>query len=103
MAALRKVHIVYMLNDYWYYPEFGYYRKGKIHCSCPICSAKTNGASLRSRGPVDQAREEDTRRRAHGTRITCTNKRYGKKHYKPSDRRKVDRLAYKEEDLGNAG
>lgn len=57
MAALRKVHIVHMLNDYWYYPEFGYYRKGKIHCSCPICSAKTNGASLQSRRPVDQARE----------------------------------------------
>lgn len=55
MAALRKVHVVYMLNDYWYYPEFGYYCKRKIHCSYPICSAKANGASLRR--PVDQARE----------------------------------------------
>ena len=29
MATLRKVRIVHMLNNYWVYPAFGYYRKGK--------------------------------------------------------------------------
>ena len=41
--AKRKARIVHELNDYWYYPHFGQYRKGKIHCSCPRCAAKTNG------------------------------------------------------------
>lgn len=24
----------------WYYPHDGYYSKGKIHCSCPMCRGK---------------------------------------------------------------
>ena len=39
--ALRKFNIVKSLHNYWYYPHFGMYRKGKIHCSCPLCRAKT--------------------------------------------------------------
>ena len=38
--ALRKYKLVHSMNDYWYYPHFGQYRKGKIHCSCPLCRAK---------------------------------------------------------------
>ena len=102
MAVIRKMRIVHMLSDYWYYPAPGDYRKGKIHCSCPICKAKTNGSSLKSHGPVDQAREEGTRRHPHGTRIMCTNGRYGRKHYKPADMRKVDRLIYREDEYSQA-
>ena len=39
--ALRKMRIVKDQHNYWYYPYFGMYRKGKIHCSCPLCRAKT--------------------------------------------------------------
>ena len=28
-------------HHYWYVEHDGYLDKGKIHCSCPICSAKT--------------------------------------------------------------
>lgn len=100
--ALRKVRIVHSLNDYWSYPEFGYYRKGKIHCGCPRCAAKTNSALNRSQGPVDQLRADDGRKHAHSCRLSCTNKRYGKKAYKPSDRKKVDRLTYGEEEFAKA-
>ena len=100
--AERKVRIVHALNDYWSYPYFGCYRKGKIHCSCPLCAAKTGSALQKSRGPVDQGAEGEERRKAHGRRIACTNGRYGKKHYKVSDRRKVDRLAYSEEESAEA-
>lgn len=103
MAANRKVRIVHELNDYWSYPAFGYYRKGKIHCSCPRCAAKTNSSLNRSLGPVDQLKADDGRKHAHGCRLSCTNRRYGKKAYKPSDRKKVDRLVYEKEELGNAG
>ena len=100
MAVLRKVRIVHMLNDYWVYPAYGYYRKGKIHCSCPICSAKTNATLNKSRGAVDQA--TDTDRNKHGRRLPCTNKRYGRKNYKSSDMRKVDRLTYREDEYFRA-
>ena len=44
----------------------GQFNKGKIHCSCPICSAKTNGIPL-----------------------IGTNRRIGKKNYCISDLRRV--------------
>lgn len=29
-------------DEYPYYPHDGMYSKNKIHCSCPLCRAKTN-------------------------------------------------------------
>ena len=29
-------------NRYWHYKHDGQYSKGKIHCSCWMCSGKTN-------------------------------------------------------------
>ena len=82
--ARRKQKIVHELNDYWHYKYFGQYRKGKIHCSCPMCAAKTNGKINKSRGPVSSNR--------NFSRLAVTNDRYGKKHYKMSEKRKIDML-----------
>ena len=81
LKAKRKQDIVHELYDYWYYPAFGYYRKGKIHCSCPMCSAKTNSKINKSRGPVDSSR--------NFCRMSTTNSRYGKKNYKISELKNV--------------
>lgn len=45
----RKKNLVHEMNDYWYYKFDGQYDKGKIHCSCPLCSAKysINGPDIR--------------------------------------------------------
>ena len=34
-------------KHYWYVEHDGYLDKGKIHCSCPICSAKTRNKGYR--------------------------------------------------------
>lgn len=82
--ARRKQRIVHELNDYWHYKYFGQYRKGKIHCSCPLCVAKTNNQINKSRGPLSQNRRL--------SRLSVTNSRYGKKNYKISERRKIDKM-----------
>lgn len=52
MKALRKKRISDMVYP-WFDGEFGYYKhlnqynKGKIHCSCPLCSAKTRNKGKR--------------------------------------------------------
>ena len=79
-----KARIVHDLNDYWVYPSFGYYRKGKIHCSCPMCTAKTNAAINRSNGPVSE-----TISGRHGSRLSVTNRRFGKKNWSYADTKKV--------------
>ena len=71
--------------------DLGALRKGKVHCSCPMCAAKTNGSINKSGGPVDGG---SAVRKGHGTRLSVTNGRYGRKSYSASDRRKVDRMAY---------
>lgn len=38
----RKKKIAKEVYGFPYYHEDGKYSKGKIHCSCPMCSAKTN-------------------------------------------------------------
>ena len=43
--ALRKRRIVedcYILYDSGYYDNLHQYSKNKIHCSCPMCTQKTN-------------------------------------------------------------
>ena len=84
--AIRKQEIAHDLHDYWRYPSLGYYRKGKIHCSCPMCSAKTNDRINKSNGAVDGSGRD-------GNRMTGTHRRYGKKNWKHSDKRKIDSMA----------
>lgn len=38
----RKKKIIKEQNNYWGYKYDGVLSKGKIHCSCPLCAAKTN-------------------------------------------------------------
>lgn len=38
----RKKHIAMAVYRNWWYEHDGQYIKGKIHCSCPCCSPKTN-------------------------------------------------------------
>ena len=83
--AIRKQRITHEQNDYYQYPSLGSFRKGKIHCSCPLCSAKTNDGINKSRGPVDGG---------HSSRLTGTHMRYGKKNWKISDKKKIDKLEY---------
>ena len=44
LRRMRMKHIKRrkkLSKNYWYVEHDGYLAKGKIHCSCPICSAKT--------------------------------------------------------------
>ena len=41
VKALRKARIIKEQNDYWNYKSLNQLVKGKIHCSCPMCSSKT--------------------------------------------------------------
>ena len=48
LKALRKRRIdhdiyTYLEPGHSYYKNLHQYSKNKIHCSCPMCSAKTNG------------------------------------------------------------
>lgn len=48
--ALRKKRLsdtFYSLIGRHFYPALGYYRKGKIHCSCGACSQKTRNKGSR--------------------------------------------------------
>ena len=74
----RKKRIVRQcagIND-WYNCD-GKYDKGKIHCSCGVCRAKTNNKSWK-------------KRKIHGN--------YAPNHnWKAADRRKIDRMEYIED------
>ena len=70
VKAKRKARIVQEQNNYWYYPHFGQFIKGKINCSCPMCRRKSRnkGAAAYYHGvynyrPMDlkriQAMEQD--------------------------------------------
>ena len=39
--AIRKKNIVESFYGYTWYNNLHQYSKNKIHCSCPMCSAKT--------------------------------------------------------------
>ena len=86
----RKANIVKDIYGEKIHGSIHRFSKNKIHCSCPICSAKTNGSLNRSRGAVSE-------HSSHYSRLAVTNNRYGRKNYKPSDRRKVDDMIYQEE------
>jgi hypothetical protein len=91
----RKKRIIHKLNDYWFYKHEGMLRKGKIHCSCPMCAAKTNAKYSKSRGPVFDKTATNPLTGNHygrrGNRVPATNCRYGKKNWKISDRKKIDK------------
>lgn len=40
--ALRKRQLAFAIYGRDYYTNLHQYTKGKIHCSCPLCSTKTN-------------------------------------------------------------
>jgi rubredoxin len=84
--ALRKRRIDHDIYCQYYYrgtekdPEAGYYKnlhqysKNKIHCSCPMCSAKTkNKGNSKQKGMAPSI------------------------NYKISDVRKIQKLEYEEE------
>jgi hypothetical protein len=87
--AERKADIVKNIYGEKIHGSIHRFSKNKIHCSCPSCSAKTNGAINKSRGAVSE-------HSSHYSRLSVTNNRYGRKNYKPSDRRKVDDMIYQE-------
>lgn len=64
--AFRKKKLAY----WWHYKYDGQYIKGKIHCSCPLCGAKTNNKK---------------------NLFYC-----GHRFWKPSDQIKVDKMDAKE-------
>ena len=67
-------------TDWDYYNHLHQFSKNKIHCSCPMCSAKTRNKGKRSR-------------KAHGYSPHI--------NYKPSDLRKIQRLEMSKEDYEN--
>lgn len=72
----RIVHDCYYNIDNWYNCD-GKYSKGKIHCSCGMCRAKTNNKSWK-------------KRTIHGN--------YEPNHnWKPSDLRKIEKMNYEDE------
>lgn len=90
--ALRKQNIAkswphFLINGYVaYYNNLHQYSKNKIHCSCAMCAAKTNGKINKSNGPVSS--------RHHGTRLATTNCRYGRKNYTIAEKKKIDDMNY---------
>lgn len=61
-----------------YFPFDGMYSKGKIHCSCGMCSAKTRNKNYK-------------RRHIHGNYSPNIN-------YKPSDLKKIQSLDFREKE-----
>lgn len=80
-------------GEYGYVKCFGILRKGKIHCSCPLCAQKTNSRLNRSRGPVQMEMKDGwTHPAPRGTRLSVTNGRYGKKNCTIAEKRSCDRM-----------
>lgn len=103
--AKRKAKIIREQKDYWYYCSLNVLNKGKIHCSCPMCAAKTNGKLQKSRGPVSNRLINNSlgekKLCVYGHRISGTHKRYGRKNYCVADRKKVDRMLYQLQEYRN--
>ena len=91
--AARKKRIITDLQDCWYVKHFGMLRKGKIHCSCPMCAEKSNDRLSKSKGPVSSVFFEGMKSACiRGSRIPTTNRRYGKKNYTVSECRSIDSM-----------
>ncbi len=86
-----------------YYGNLHQYSKNKIYCSCPMCACKTNTDVYKSKGPIGfqfihtwkdelgKIRRYEPTREARQT-MTCG--RHGKKNYKISDLRKIEKAQY---------
>lgn len=74
----RKKRINRNCGWYWHYEYDGMYSKGKIHCSCGMCLAKTRNKNYK-------------RRHIHGNYSPNIN-------YKPSDLRKIEAMDQAEKD-----
>ena len=59
--ALRKAKIIHNQHDYWNYKSLHQLVKGKIHCSCWMCSSKTkvHGYSVSDLRKLDKLNYED--------------------------------------------
>ena len=86
--ALRKASISKLVYQFNWYDNLHQYSKNKVHCSCPLCSCKTNTKIYKSRGPMSN----------HHMRQTGSNHRYGKKNYKLSDLRRMDSMFYEDKE-----
>ena len=78
---IPRIHTIALLKEgywipYWVVNHRGKLNKGKIHCSCPLCSAKT--------------RNKGTRRQLQGNYSPSIN-------YKISDLRKINQMKWDEE------
>ena len=56
----RKQIVNDIYNDGWCYKHDNQYSKGKIHCSCPLCTAKTKGGNYKhsDRQKIDNMDEQ---------------------------------------------
>lgn len=86
----RKEKIANAIYPDGFHVVAGYFRKGKIHCSCPMCTAKTNDKINCSKGPVSET-VLGKHKVARGTRLTGTHHRYTK-NWTPTDRRRIDEM-----------
>ena len=46
VSISKRKRIIKDEGNYWYYKFEGSLSKGKIHCSCPMCSIKSNKEAL---------------------------------------------------------
>jgi hypothetical protein len=65
LKALRKQRIDqdiygYLNREHGYYDNLHQYSKNKIHCSCPLCAAKST--KYRGRGPLINYKISDIRK-----------------------------------------
>ena len=76
----REVYKSWYWHEYdWdYYPNLHQFSKNKIHCSCPMCSAKTRNKGKR-------------RKNCHGFSPSI--------NYKPSDMRKIVAMDMDEQEV----
>lgn len=106
--AWSKVRICKLAGMHVEPKKLHMYSKNKIHCSCPMCAAKTNTRVYKSKGPIGfqfvaSWKDEDGKIKTYAptreSRQSLTCMRRGKKHYKPSDIRRVDELLQQEQEF----
>lgn len=73
----HRKNISYFLYGKYYKEIDGKYDKGKVHCSCPMCSRKTNNK---------------------GKNRLKSGNYFPSKDWKHSDRQKIDSMDFKEKD-----
>ena len=78
----REIYPSFAGDNWEYYHDLHTYSKNKIHCSCPMCSEKTNG---KKQSHSNGARGAGAM--VYGT----TNHRMGD-NFKPSEKKKIDEI-----------